>query len=439
MPCLPSPLRIGSLLATLAIAAGCKDKEWTYDVGDEDSGAASDGSDGASDENDVDGDGFSIFEGDCDDDDADINPDATEVCDGADNDCDGVTDEQDAADVTTWYFDGDGDGWGDEDASAVSCDQLTNHVERPGDCNDDVASANPDGVEVCDGYDNDCNGEVDDGDIETAPTWYYDGDDDGFGTPDTTVTGCDQPSDHVDNGDDCDDTNPAINPDATDGTSDGIDDDCDGTPDDEASCNAYRPFGYTSGVRTYTTFALDGSSYTETVTIQSWDAAAGVAVLQRSFSATTGSQQVQETHQCNGGAVQMTGWVHRDASGSATTFSYSSPRTDVEDESLLVVGARWTYSYTATDSLATLSWSASGTMEVEGFESVTVPAGTFDSMRVRNDYELIDSSGVVGSRTGTATSWWVLGLGPVKVVDTSDGGSTTNETRELSSYTGFAP
>jgi len=42
---------------------------------------------------DRDGDGFTICGGDCNDNNADINPDATEICDGVDNDCDGMIDE----------------------------------------------------------------------------------------------------------------------------------------------------------------------------------------------------------------------------------------------------------------------------------------------------------------------------------------------------------
>ena len=51
---------------------------------------------------DLDGDGYTEEEGDCDDSDAAVNPAASEVCDGIDNDCDGTVDENDAVDAATW-------------------------------------------------------------------------------------------------------------------------------------------------------------------------------------------------------------------------------------------------------------------------------------------------------------------------------------------------
>jgi choice-of-anchor A domain-containing protein len=49
---------------------------------------------------DDDGDGFTTCDGDCDDGDADVSPDAAEVCDGIDNDCDGDIDDGVCAEIT---------------------------------------------------------------------------------------------------------------------------------------------------------------------------------------------------------------------------------------------------------------------------------------------------------------------------------------------------
>jgi fibro-slime domain-containing protein len=154
---------------------------------------------------DGDGDGYGDLdcgEGDCDDTDPAVNPDATEVCDGVDNDCDGVIDDG---------FDLDGDG-------VTTCE---------GDCDDDDADAYPGADEICDGVDNDCDGDVDEDDAIDASDWYLDADGDGYGDPAWTETACAAPADHVANADDCDDTDPAVNPAAAE-LCNGIDDDCDG-------------------------------------------------------------------------------------------------------------------------------------------------------------------------------------------------------------------
>ena len=44
-------------------------------------------------DSDLDGDGLSPAEGDCDDGNPAVHPNAAEVCDGLDNDCEGTTDE----------------------------------------------------------------------------------------------------------------------------------------------------------------------------------------------------------------------------------------------------------------------------------------------------------------------------------------------------------
>ena len=60
---------------------------------------------------DLDNDGFSVDAGDCNDDDAAVNPDAAEVCNGIDDDCSGIIDDN-ATDGTRQHPDEDGDGFG---------------------------------------------------------------------------------------------------------------------------------------------------------------------------------------------------------------------------------------------------------------------------------------------------------------------------------------
>jgi len=64
--------------------------------------------------------------------------------------------------------------------------------------------------------------------------FYEDADSDGFGDPNSTATGCTIPAGFVSNNLDCDDTNPNINPNATDIPDNGIDEDCSGA---DASTN----------------------------------------------------------------------------------------------------------------------------------------------------------------------------------------------------------
>ncbi len=102
------------------------------------------------------------------------------------------------------------------------------------DCDDDDGSVHPEAEETCNGIDDDCDELVDDEDPDLvgAATYYADTDDDGFGDPETTTTACDLPGGHVDDSQDCDDTDPQVNPDATEVCND-RDDDCDDAVDDD--------------------------------------------------------------------------------------------------------------------------------------------------------------------------------------------------------------
>ena len=180
--------------------------------------------------------GYADTADDCDDADASVNPRQSESCNGVDDDCDGDTDEPDAVDASRWYADADADGFGDPDDSTVACAPPAAHVADDTDCDDGAAAVHPGATELCNSIDDDCDGDIDDADPDVSdPTaWFADTDGDGFGDPDASTTACLQPSAHLADDTDCDDTDAAIHPAASE-ICDDLDNDCDGDIDDDDS------------------------------------------------------------------------------------------------------------------------------------------------------------------------------------------------------------
>jgi hypothetical protein len=162
--------------------------------------------------------------GDCNDANPGIHPGATEVCNRVDEDCDAVADEG----VTTqWFLDGDADRFGRPAGSVRACTAPARHVATGGDCDDGNDDIHPGAAETCDGVDNDCDRTSDDG-------WFLDDDADGSGDPQRPAAGACVAGRFVFNNRDCNDRDDDIHPGATE-TCDGVDQDCDGTLDDNAA------------------------------------------------------------------------------------------------------------------------------------------------------------------------------------------------------------
>lgn len=159
---------------------------------------------------------------DCNDADASVHPNAVETGgDGIDQDCDGT----DTPGLKTWYYDGDGDGYGDMGDAIESAANPKGYVDDDTDCNDADAGINPGATEIAgDGIDQNCDGV----DTPGTQTWYQDSDGDGYGDPNNAANSVDQPTGYVANDTDCNDADADINPGATEIVGDGIDQDCNG-------------------------------------------------------------------------------------------------------------------------------------------------------------------------------------------------------------------
>lgn len=139
----------------------------------------------------------------------------------------------------TYYADADADGFGDPSVSVsvpTGSPAPTGHVADASDCDDADAAKYPGATELFNGFDDNCDGNVDEGILVAT---YVDGDGDGFGSnsdPEllmlTLSGGIVEPlPGYVTISGDCNDADATINPDADEIVDDGMDNDCDGNVD----------------------------------------------------------------------------------------------------------------------------------------------------------------------------------------------------------------
>jgi hypothetical protein len=172
--------------------------------------------------------------GDCDDNDAQINPGVIERCNGKDDNCNSQTDEENALDCTRYYLDEDNDGYGTSDYKCLCQPSGKYRAQLSGDCNDASVFVNPGAVEACNNRDDDCDGLTDEEGATGCTDYFADRDQDGFGGSEKKCLCGSSPPFNVRTSGDCDDTNPNIKPGASEECN-GKDDDCDGMTDEEGA------------------------------------------------------------------------------------------------------------------------------------------------------------------------------------------------------------
>ncbi len=255
--------------------------------------------------NDADGDGYGIAEGDCDDGDASVRPGADESCNGQDDDCDGEADEGISSPVWT---DADGDGYGDPGLPSSGCAMGDTGLSeglayQAGDCDDADAAVHPDAQEACDGRDEDCDGEVDDG---AGTTFYADADGDGFGDPDSSTQACASPVGFVEDATDCDDVNALAWPGALE-VCDEVDNDCDGEVDE--------------GVTTSWAIDLDGDGHGDpAITQEACVLPTGYAAVADDCDDADAGVNPDSVETCGGGDEDCDGVTDEDDALDATAW-----------------------------------------------------------------------------------------------------------------------
>ncbi|MCS6990913.1 MAG: MopE-related protein [Chitinophagales bacterium] len=152
--------------------------------------------------------------------------------------------------LSSFYQDADGDGFGNLSVRVQAAQPPAGYVSDSSDCNDANASIHPQASEVCNGYDDNCNGQSDEGVLQR---FYADADGDGFGNRQAGMWACATSAGYVADSSDCNDANAMIHPQSLENCN-GQDDNCNGVIDEETVTATVTPSG--------TVMACNGSTIT---------------------------------------------------------------------------------------------------------------------------------------------------------------------------------
>jgi hypothetical protein len=149
----------------------------------------------------------------------------------------------------TWYQDLDGDGYS-SGISQTSCSQPIGYFASSdllgitGDCEDLIADVNPATDEWCNNFDDNCDGNIDDGLVSVF--YYQDFDLDGYRNPFVYILSCSQPDGYLPGSAavDCNDANAGVYPGTIEVCGNGIDDNCNSIIDENCSSGPINDMKY---------------------------------------------------------------------------------------------------------------------------------------------------------------------------------------------------
>ncbi len=203
---------------------------------------------------------------DCDDTNAAIKPGVAELCStvGVDDNCSGGSNEVGATGCIDYYMDFDGDTFGKLSDKQCTCTASGNYkvlLAKATDCDDTNAAIKPGVAELCStvGIDDNCSGSANEVGATGCTDFYMDFDGDTFGKLSDKQCTCTLSGNYkvlLANATDCDDTNAAIKPGATE-LCNNVDDNCNGAIDTDTAgaLSTCLQVGECAGINAFATCA----------------------------------------------------------------------------------------------------------------------------------------------------------------------------------------
>ncbi len=165
---------------------------------------------------------------------------APEACNGEDDNCDTAIDPEGSEGCTPYFHDTDQDTFGAGPSVCLCKAPDWNWSANDNDCDDQNKFISPNGKEICNNLDDDCNTMIDDTSGAGCIQLYQDADLDGHGNGLVSACVCAASPGWSALSDDCDDAAPTVYPGAPE-TCDQIDSNCDGSLNDEGAAGC-RPW-----------------------------------------------------------------------------------------------------------------------------------------------------------------------------------------------------